>query len=124
MSLSTIVIASIFLSCAACGPRSTRSIAILPSLEADSTYSGLVGTVQDSVSRRPLGGAQVLLRNSSAGDLRSAESDDSGGFIVKRLPSGSYTVQIRKIGYYPYNALRTLTKGRVDTLRVLLKSGL
>jgi hypothetical protein len=60
------------------------------------THSGtIVGVVTSLPSRQPLGGARVEI----AGTDRRATTDSTGSFRIGGLPGGSFTVEMRAIGY-------------------------
>ena len=109
--------------------RSSASEPLIPhfdleSLTRDSTHlrrSALVGTVEDSSSGRPLGGAQVLLTSQPPGKNYYSYTDDFGGFAVKAVAPGSYDIMIRKVGYYPLTATHVFRLGFADTLRARLR---
>lgn len=86
------------------------------------SLSALAGTVADSVSGRPLGGALVLLTSRLSHQQHYSSTDELGGFIVQRVPPGSYDLLIRKVGYYPLAGVYTLRSGAVDTLRARLRA--
>lgn len=83
--------------------------------------SALVGTVEDSVSGRPLGGAQALLTQIEGNRQYYSYTDESGGFVVARVIPGSYTLQVRNVGYSPYISRYLFRVGTVDTLRARLR---
>lgn len=67
------------------------------------------GTVVDSTNQRPVVNAQVALVGTSLGGMSNAEGD----FVVSRVPAGSLTLRVQRIGYQP--ATRTLTVAAGDT---------
>jgi TonB-dependent SusC/RagA subfamily outer membrane receptor len=54
----------------------------------------VLGTVTDR-SGGPLGGAQVSVQ----GQQRPAVSDGRGQFVIRGLPAGNYTLEVRRIGF-------------------------
>jgi len=84
---------------------------------AGASLSALVGTVEDSVSGWPLGGAIVSLTARLGSQHYYSYTDQFGGFIVQRVPPGSYDLLIRKVAYRPYAAPHSMRAGVVDTLR-------
>src|SRR5687768_3380697 len=75
----------------------------------------IAGTVEDSVTGRPLAGAQVfLVNNTKIGVLTSG----NGRFVLKSVPTGEQQVSVRFIGYK--SAMRTTTVGS-DTVRLAIK---
>lgn len=55
----------------------------------------LKGTVVDARTREPLPGANVLVVSTG----RGMTTDGSGRYIIKELPSGTYSIQVRMVGY-------------------------
>jgi hypothetical protein len=93
------------------------------SVTRDSTgaiLSALVGTVQETASRLPVGNAIVLL-TSSRGQHYFSQTDQFGGFVVQRVPPGSYDLLVRRISYQPYAAPHSMRAGVVDTLRLQIR---
>jgi hypothetical protein len=117
---------SYFSSACAHTRKGSSSVASIPKYSLDSiahdsfgvSLSALVGTVEDSVSGRPLGGVQVLLTSRPGQQHYFSYTDEEGGFIVQRVPAGSYDLIVRKVNYRPYTTSHALRTGSVDTLRV------
>jgi hypothetical protein len=62
--------------------------------------TALAGTVTDRSSDRPVIGALVALTRAGADHpLALVEADSTGDFAFPRVPVGSYTISIRRIGY-------------------------
>jgi hypothetical protein len=75
------------------------------------------GTVVDSASARPIGGATVLLRTRDS-TVASGLTDSLGAFVVRAPGPGVYDVVVRLFGYEPGAAPeRQLDSGGVRTLR-------
>lgn len=55
----------------------------------------IVGKVTDKESGQPLLGSNVLVQNLDVGDA----SDEKGEFIILNVPSGTYNVEARMVGY-------------------------
>ncbi len=123
-----------FAGCAA-GAAACASVRGVPSIQAaipkfsvdsvtrDSTgaiLSALVGTVQESASGLPVRHAIVLL-TSSRGQHYYSPTDQFGGFVVQRVPAGSYDLLVRKISYQPYTSPHSMRAGVVDTLRLEIR---
>jgi TonB-linked SusC/RagA family outer membrane protein len=79
----------------AAAPLVTRPLPAQPA--AQPAAGRVTGTVVDSISGRPLAGAQVQLVGLRLG---SATGDD-GRFAITGIPAGTYTVEVRRIGYTP-----------------------
>ncbi len=57
----------------------------------------LTGFVKDAQTGKPLPGASVLLKGTSLGDA----TDTNGYYRITDIPSGTYTVIVRFVGYKP-----------------------
>lgn len=114
--------------CASAGGVPSSQRAAIPkfsvaSVTSDSTgaiLSALVGTVQETASGLPVGNAIVLL-TSSRGQRYFSQTDQLGGFVVQRVPPGSYDLLVRRISYQPYAAPHSMRAGVVDTLRLQIR---
>jgi Carboxypeptidase regulatory-like domain len=63
------------------------------------TLPALSGIVQDPASSRAIIGALVTL--STATDVRSTRTDETGSFLFAKLPPGTYQLSVRRLGYDP-----------------------
>ncbi len=62
----------------------------------------IYGNVIDSVSKKPIAYAVVRVLHSNSKQLAGgATTDEKGGFVVKDLTKGKYTIEISFIGYNP-----------------------
>jgi hypothetical protein len=75
--------------------------------------STVVGVVRDS------GGAPVGVATVTASRAQ-ALSDSAGRFVLDRLPAGSVTVRVRRLGFQPSEHHLELVAGRRDSLFVTL----
>jgi TonB-linked SusC/RagA family outer membrane protein len=57
----------------------------------------VIGAVVDSATGQPVLAAQVSI----AGASRGASTGDDGRYVIGGLPAGSYTVEVRRVGYRP-----------------------
>ena len=57
--------------------------------------STIVGTISDSLTRRPVADANIVV----AGTTLGASADSNGRYIVRRVPPGPQTVIIMHLGY-------------------------
>jgi TonB-linked SusC/RagA family outer membrane protein len=78
----------------------------------------LAGTVSDSASGAPVSGAQIIVTGTTLGTLTS----DQGRFTVPAVPTGTYAIEVRRLGFAP----RVVPGVRVDagqttTITVLLQ---
>ena len=62
--------------------------------------STIAGVVRDATTERPLIGAIVTLRPQT-GAVRSTRTDESGAFAFGRVPAGSYSLGVQRLGYEP-----------------------
>jgi len=76
----------------------------LASQSAAQQQATLTGVVSDAVSARPLIGAIVALRAPSG--ARSTRTDETGAFVFARVPRGTYSLSVQRLGYEP--VLRTI----------------
>src|SRR5699024_2775245 len=67
-----------------------------PVLHAQQTGT-LTGFIQDKQTGQPLTGASVLLKGTTLGDA----TDAKGYYRVTDIPTGTYTVMVRFVGYKP-----------------------
>lgn len=74
----------------------------------------VTGIVQDAATARPIFGATVTLRAASLD--RATRTDQSGVFAFSRVPTGTYTLVIRQLGF----AVHTETIVVVDEKRILV----
>ena len=80
----------------------------------------LVGTVVDP-SGAVVPDATIQIRNVATGQARSQQSDASGQFQVRELPSGSYRLVVRREGFSVYdNPNISISLGSVSNLTVRL----
>src|SRR5262245_39861600 len=72
----------------------------LPGVQAQTVTSGAVrGVVYEFSTRAPIAGATVTVTNRDTGLVRSALTDSGGGYFIKMLPVGVYTVNGSMQGY-------------------------
>ncbi|MGH7652777.1 MAG: carboxypeptidase-like regulatory domain-containing protein [Gemmatimonadaceae bacterium] len=128
-----IIVATILLAgslrCASTPNRTEPGGAVIPRFNADSlttsatgerTYA-LVGAVSDSVSGKAVQAAIVSARFNGVDKPAFAYTNDSGGFVLGRLPAGNYDLLVRRIGFNAFRATRIGIAGRIDTIRVRMQ---
>ena len=129
MKISILAIAATMAQAYGCAHSATVSRAaqwppaVIPQYNVDSVTRdsasnrmyALVGTVVDSASGRPIQGAVISL-GPLPKPARWAYSDDSGGFVLGRVPPGQYQLLVRRIGYMPFSQARDARAGVVDTV--------
>ncbi len=69
-----------------------------PSASAQILYGSLTGTVTDS-SDAVVPGATVTITNKQTGATRTTVTNDSGGYNIPTVQSGTYSVRINKEGF-------------------------
>jgi len=84
----------------------------------------VVGVVLEARTGRPLSGASVSLRpdGSSLASLRvgGAVSDAAGGYALRPVLPGAYTVRTTRIGHFPREQTIAVRSGAIDTVRTEL----
>ncbi|HJQ12823.1 MAG TPA: TonB-dependent receptor [Gemmatimonadaceae bacterium] len=95
------------------------AVALLPLRAAHAQGTGTIrGTVVDSTTQAPIGGAQVQL----VGTNRVAFTDASGVFRFAGVPAGSATVRVQKIGFAQQGATVTVTEGATASADMQLRA--
>ena len=101
-----------------------RTLAI-PSVRAHSQFGAVTGTVAQAETGDALEGAIVSLMQNSDAKLESAPwhgTDSKGGFAFDSIATGSYQLRVRRVGSY-FDSLTIQPKaGRVDTVRVRMRT--
>jgi TonB-linked SusC/RagA family outer membrane protein len=94
--------------------RQTRLPLLLPALAlgvvtaAGAQGTGIVrGTVSDSMSQRPVPGAQVAIVGGTLGAL----TNDDGVYVIRGVPVGAATVRVQRIGYAAAEQRVSVTTG-------------
>src|SRR2546423_1413267 len=95
------------------------AVALLPLRTALAQGTGtLRGTVVDSTTQQPVGGAQVQL----VGTNRATFTDASGVYRFTGVASGAATVRVQKIGFAQQTATTTVSDGATAAADVLLRA--
>jgi TonB-linked SusC/RagA family outer membrane protein len=95
------------------------AVALLPLRSALAQGTGnLRGTVVDSTTQQPVGGAQVQL----VGTNRTTFTDASGVYRFSGVSAGSATVRVQKIGFAQQTATTTIGDGATAAADVLLRA--
>ncbi|HJP67856.1 MAG TPA: TonB-dependent receptor [Sphingomicrobium sp.] len=95
------------------------AVALLPLRTAHAQGTGtLRGTVLDSASQQPVGGAQVQL----VGTNRSTFTDASGVYRFTGVSAGPATVRVQKIGFAQQTASTNVSDGATAAADVLLRA--
>ena len=77
------------------------------------------GTVQDSVSGKPLPGGEVRILQGST-IVATTETDPFGRFVVHNLSDGAYTVAVRYLGFHEATQNVTISGGQEVTVQLRL----
>ena len=94
-------------------------ILILPiSIIYSQNIGRITGTITDSTTGDPLYGANVFLKGTSLG----AAADIEGKYIITDIPSGTYTLIVRYIGYRGIEIPIKVTENRTLEYNVALPS--
>lgn len=95
---------------------------LTPLAAAAQSPATLTGTVIDSRDGASLIGATVVLRNAESGELvTGATTDANGGFQFDQVEPGTYTMEVRFIGYKEQQRTLTLESGESRDLDVELE---
>lgn len=82
-------------------------LALSPSASAQLTRGELRGKITDAQTNETLPGGQVILRGTTYG----AAANLDGEYLVRAIPPGKYTVQVRFVGYRTVTEEVTITAG-------------
>jgi hypothetical protein len=74
------------------------------------TQGSIAGQIRAADTHAPLVGAIVSI-NGSSGASRVAQTDDQGRFTLAPVSDGTYTLNVRRIGYAPGSIHRVLVDG-------------
>ena len=92
------------------------SAILLPVFAAGAYAQGTVtGRVTGSPEGRPLPNAAVIID-----DNRGVTTDNSGSFLIERVPAGTYIVEARMLGYTSVTKTVTVTDGATVSVSFLL----
>ncbi|NNE69098.1 MAG: TonB-dependent receptor [Rhodothermales bacterium] len=82
---------------------------------AHAQSSVIVGRVESAATGEPVEFAQILVQEAH----RSTSSDERGSFLLRHMPSGAFTLQAYRIGFFPLEIPIVLVPD--DTLRLTLR---
>jgi len=85
------------------------------SAAAQGTGGTISGQVSDSLSRAPLVGAEVLLGDIGAANVRSTRTNAEGRYNFTNVPAGLTTVSVRMVGFVPRGRRVTTRNGETTT---------
>src|SRR5216683_905387 len=69
-------------------------------LYSQTSFGRISGTITDG-SGAPVPGATVVVRNQETQNVRNAETDANGYYVVTNLPIGPYVVEVNLKGFQP-----------------------
>jgi hypothetical protein len=100
---------------------STAAMCVAPYISAQTAVSTIAGRAVDA-SGASIPGAQVTVRNTDVGTVRTLTTDGNGGFRSGGLPPGAYTVEAKAAGLNLRRPVRvTLTLGSSVELALRLE---
>ncbi len=68
------------------------------------------GKVLDSITKKPLDYVSVTILNDQSVIVAQVLTDDDGGYIVKQLEPGIYTVKVSNLGYFNMSITQVVVK--------------
>lgn len=80
-------------------------------------FGGVTGTVSDASTGRAINTATIELIGSRG---VTGSSSETGGFVLDSIPSGRYTVVVRRIGFEPARGAITVRIGAWLTVEAKL----
>ncbi|MCU0617131.1 MAG: carboxypeptidase regulatory-like domain-containing protein [Gemmatimonadaceae bacterium] len=86
-------------------------------LPAQPATGTLTGRVTDAASGQPVAAAQISIVGTTNGTITSAE-----GQYSLRVPAGSVTIRVLRVGYSEQRQSATITAGQTTTLDVVITS--
>jgi hypothetical protein len=91
-----------------------------PGIAAPADSGVVLGVVQQARTGRPLQAASVLLRPRDASvavpPLTGTVSNAAGGFVLRAVRPGAYTLRTALIGHLPQEKTLTVRPGAIDTV--------
>jgi len=73
-------------------------VVLCAALTAQTFRGGIQGTVTDTAGAA-IAGADVTVKSTETGLVRTAKTDDAGNFLFSELPLGAYSVSVAKSGF-------------------------
>lgn len=89
---------------------------LITALTANAQFGHLEGTITDQ-KRNPIVGATVKLPDLQ----RGAVTRSDGTFSVRNIPAGRHRIEVSAIGYDRYLATITVSAGKTEQLRIVLR---
>jgi hypothetical protein len=98
-------------------------VLILVASLAVAQNASIVGTVTDT-SGAVIPGAEITIRNTDTGTVRTLTTGDNGLYTVTNLPVGKYQIDVKRANFANYRLTGvTLTVDQTSTANVTLKPG-
>src|SRR5262245_54878342 len=88
----------------------TAFIALIGQTVCAQTDTGSLGVRVIDSQVGVIGGVQIQLRNQATGAVRSAATDENGGYIFSLIPPGRYDIEVAAAGFRTFR----ITGLRVD----------
>ena len=86
---------------------------------AAQTTASIRGTVTAAANKAPVSGARVAIDNPA----RLAITNERGQYVLRDVPSGTYTVTVTAVGREPWRQTVSVAAGQTQTLDFALKEG-
>ena len=93
-------------------------LSICTAAAAQAPMTVLIGVIVDADTQAPVSEAVVIARSPSLVGEQSAVTDESGAFEMTFLPSGRYSLAVRRDGFEPYLPEALTLKGGTVRVRI------
>ena len=104
-------------------PLGRRSV--IPTTTPAAQFASLTGTVVQSETDDAIDGAILILTPVGQNEperRRWVQTNSTGGFVFDSISPGSYRLWARRIGYYQDTSTVSFVSGRVDTVRLRMRT--
>jgi len=98
--------------------RATGNVSIVLEKSVAVATGAVSGIVTDAATRKPVGGASVVL-DDSVRTMRT-QTNDRGAFSLKDIPVGTHKMTVRRIGYRVSTTIITVRADSTETVAVRL----
>src|SRR5437660_944528 len=99
------------------GPVLVAGLLCAASLLAQESSGAITGKVVDATTQQPIGNVEVSIPGTN---FRTSSGND-GGFLLNRVPAGTYNVRAGRIGYGIQLQSATVTAGGTATVQFTLQ---
>lgn len=93
--------------------------AFTPGGEAAERWPKVTGKITDKATNEPIAGATITIKDDQGEKVRAVQTDKEGRYLFA-VESGSYTIQVSRLGYQTKTATLDLTKGNPKEWNVSL----